>query len=206
MGQIGKLGLVDAKLGASMPGQQTTRIIFDTITPGAVVTNRLDFFKTFQNKTLGQTNLTTNKLDSSESMVIKSIWLWQSLGDIYGIPFGAFGPENDAPPQILNILVGNQKVVKNLPIQFNTNGDSFDRLHALNGGRVSTWLAPGPPSGSNSQQVGPLEIRLLTDIVIPPQVSFSVSIENAGAYGSGENTYTCALAGYGRIFSAGSSF
>jgi hypothetical protein len=49
------------------------------------------------------------------------------------------------------------------------------------------------------------EIRLLTDIVIPPQVAFEVRIEsNAGVYGTG--AVVCALSGYGKIFSAGSSF
>jgi hypothetical protein len=51
----------------------------------------------------------------------------------------------------------------------------------------------------------PVEIRLLTDIVIPPQVAFEVRIEsNAGVYGTG--AVVCALSGYGKIFSAGSSF
>lgn len=209
MGQISKLGYVDAKLGASMPGQQTTRIVFDTITPVST-TKQLEFFKSFQNKTLGQTNLTTNKLDSSESMVIKSLWFWQSLGSDYGISFGSQGPGNPSPPQVIDVIVGNQKVIKNLPLQFNANGDAFDRLHAFNGSKVSTQYAPGPPTESNDQQVGPTEIRLLTDIVIPPQVAFSVVIRTAQSgvaqYGGANNTYTCALAGYGRIFSAGSSF
>jgi hypothetical protein len=51
----------------------------------------------------------------------------------------------------------------------------------------------------------PVEIRLLTDIVIPPQVAFEVRVEsNAGVYGTG--AVVCALSGYGKIFSAGSSF
>jgi len=58
---------------------------------------------------------------------------------------------------------------------------------------------------SDSQIVMPIEIRLLTDIVIPPQVAFEVRIEsNAGVYGTG--AVVCALSGYGKIFSAGSSF
>jgi hypothetical protein len=37
----------------------------------------LTFFKNFQGLTNGQTNLTQNRLDSMESMVIKTIWLEQ---------------------------------------------------------------------------------------------------------------------------------
>jgi hypothetical protein len=52
MSQISKLGYVDNKLGAPSSGQQTTRIIFNTIeAPGT--TSSLTFFKTFQGLTTG---------------------------------------------------------------------------------------------------------------------------------------------------------
>jgi hypothetical protein len=60
MSQISKLGYVDSKLGAPSSGQQTTRILFNTIeAPGT--TSSLTFFKTFQGLTQGQTNLTQNR-------------------------------------------------------------------------------------------------------------------------------------------------
>lgn len=195
MSQISKLGYVDSKLGAPSSGQQTTRILFNTIeAPGT--TSSLSFFKNFQGLTQGQTNLTQNKLDSMESMVIKTIWLAQlSTANVLGNFGGLF-------QQTLSIIVGNQTVVKNLPIQFNQgrNGQAFDRLHenggAQNGGTGAT---------DTIQTVMPCEIRLLTDIVIPPQVAFEVRIEsNAAAYGSG--AVVCALSGYGKIFSAGNTF
>jgi len=196
MSQVGKLGYVDSKLGAPTSGQQTTRILFNTIeAPGT--TSSLSFFKNFQGLTNGQTNLTQNKLDSMESMVIKTIWLAQfsTAGalDLFGARL----------QQTLSIIVGNQTVVKNLPIQFNqgTNGQAFDRLHE-NGGSTSDAVFS---QTQNAQITQPVEIRLLTDIVIPPQVAFEVRIEsNAAAYGTG--AVTCALSGYGKIFSAGSSF
>jgi hypothetical protein len=51
----------------------------------------------------------------------------------------------------------------------------------------------------------PVEIRLLTDIVIPPQVAFEVRIDsNAGVM---ELALLSALfSGYGKIFSAGNTF
>jgi hypothetical protein len=195
MSQVGKLGYVDSKLGAPTSGQQTTRILFNTIeAPGT--TSSLSFFKNFQGLTNGQTNLTQNKLDSMESMVIKSIWLTQfSTAGVLQVIGGQV-------QQTLSIIVGNQTVVKNLPIQFNQggNGQAFDRLHE-NGGSVAT----NGTGTSTTQVVQPCEIRLLTDIVIPPQVAFEVRIEsNAAAYGTG--AVVCALSGYGKIFSAGSSF
>lgn len=197
MSQVGKLGYVDSKLGAPTSGQQTTRILFNTIeAPGT--TSSLSFFKNFQGLTNGQTNLTQNKLDSMESMVIKTIWLAQfdTAGSL--VDFGGFG----FPQQTLSVIVGNQTVVKNLPIHFNQgqNGQAFDRLHENAGVRNQSLFA-----SATIQNVMPCEIRLLTDIVIPPQVAFEVRVEsNGAAYGTG--AVVCALSGYGKIFSAGSSF
>jgi len=196
MSQISKLGYVDNKLGAPSSGQQTTRIIFNTIeAPGT--TSSLTFFKTFQGLTQGQTNLTQNRLDSMESQVIKTIWLAQynTAGDL--APFGS------TRQQTVSIIVGNQTVVKNLPIQFNQgiNGQAFDRLHE-NAGVFTDLLTA---STATYQRIMPVEIRLLTDIVIPPQVSFEVRIDsNQAAYGTG--AVVCALSGYGKIFSAGNTF
>ena len=196
MSQISKLGYVDSKLGAPSSGQQTTRILFNTIeAPGT--TSSLSFFKNFQGLTQGQTNLTQNKLDSMESMVIKTIWLAQYSTAGANQEFG------DVLQQTLSIIVGNQTVVKNLPIQFNQgiNGQAFDRLHE-NAGVVTNFTTPGT---TTFQRVQPVEIRLLTDIVIPPQVAFEVRIEsNQAGYGTG--AVVCALSGYGKIFSAGNTF
>jgi hypothetical protein len=190
-----KLAYVDAKLGAPSSGQQTTRILFNTVeNPGT--TSSLTFFRNFQGLTNGQTNLTQNKLDSMESMVIKTIWLAQISAS------NVLSPVGGLVQQTVSIIVGNQTVVKNLPITFNQgrNGQAFDRLHenagASNGGSGATDVI---------QTTQPCEIRLLTDIVIPPQVSFEVRLDsNSAAYGSG--AVVCALSGYGKIFSAGNSF
>ena len=196
MSQVSKLSYVDGKLGAPMSGQQTTRVLFNTIeAPGT--TSSLTFFRSFQGLTNGQTNLTQNRLDSMESMVIKTIWLAQ---------FSTSGNLEDVgnyKQQTISIIVGNQTVVKNLPIQFNQgfNGQAFDRLHE-NGGSV---LDRDITSTALLQTSMPVEIRLLTDIVIPPQVAFEVRLDsNQGVYGTG--AVVCALAGYGKIFSAGNSF
>lgn len=196
MSQISKLGYVDSKLGAPSSGQQTTRILFNTIeAPGT--TSSLSFFKTFQGLTNGQTNLTQNKLDSMESMVIKTITLYQLETNGTCVSFGG------GFQQTLSIIVGNQQVVKNLPFHFNqgVTGQAFDRLHE-NGGSFSDLAVSGTGVFQTNQ---PVEIRLLTDIVIPPQVAFEVRIDsNAGVYGAG--AVVCALAGYGKIFSAGNTF
>ena len=195
MAQVSKLNYVDSKLGAPSSGQQTTRVLFNTIeAPGT--TSSLTFFRNFQGLTNGQTNLTQNKLDSMESMVIKTIWLAQFAST------GTLETVGGLVQQTVSIIVGNQTVVKNLPIQFNQgiNGQAFDRLHENGAARVGNV---GPVTGSQIDM--PVEIRLLTDIVIPPQVAFEVRLDsNSAVYGTG--AVVCALAGYGKIFSAGASF
>jgi len=177
MSQVSKLNMVNAKLGATMPGQQTTRYIYDSVTALAGQTT-FNFFQTFAGKTDLQSNLTTNKLDSSESMVIKSIYLTGNITP------GFTGHSN------LNITVGNQVVLKDFNLAFNASnrGVSFDRLH----------------SGANlSSQV---EVRLLTDIVIPPQVNFKATLELAENGTLVNENVTLGFKGYGTIFSAGSTF
>jgi hypothetical protein len=181
--QVSKLAYVDSKLGVSLPGQQTTRVIYDSV--NAVAGQGFyEFFTNFAGKTEFQTNLTTNKLDSAESMVIKSI---QIIGNFAGSPT----PASIANHLNLNITVGNQVVIKDFDPSFNaTNrGLSFDRLHS------------GLDSGTN------LELRLLTDIVIPPQVNFKATLQISDAANiAAEDDITIIFKGYGRIFSAGNSF
>ena len=177
MSQISKLNMVNSKLGATMMGQQTTRYIYDSVVAVAGQTT-FNFFQTFAGKTDLQSNLTTNKLDSSESMVIKSIYVASNCTQ------GLSGHSN------LNITVGNQVVLKDFNLAFNaTNrGVSYDRLHAAN----------------SDDDI--IEVRLLTDIVIPPQVNFKATLELAeGGTLVGESV-TLGFKGYGTIFSAGNTF
>jgi hypothetical protein len=72
-----------------------------------------------------------------------------------------------------------------------SRGVSFDRLHS--GLSSAAFL---------------VEVRLLTDIVIPPQVNFKATLELAeGAQViRWRKCITLGLKGYGTIFSAGSTF
>jgi len=176
--QVQKLAYVDAKLGVGLPGQQTTRVIYDSV--NAVAGQQYyEFFTNFAGKTEFQTNLTTNKLDSAESMVIKSIQI--IMGSV---------TSNLADHLNLNITVGNQVVLKDFDPSFNSSnrGLAFDRLH----------------SGLNDNKN--LELRLLTDIVIPPQVNFKATLQVSNALVALNDDITIIFKGYGRIFSAGNSF
>ncbi len=176
--QVQKLSYVDSKLGVSLPGQQTTRVIYDSV--NAVAGQQFfQFFTNFAGKTEFQTNLTTNKLDSSESMIIKSVQILMGSA-----------VSNLADHLLLNITVGNQVVLKDFDPSFNcsSRGLSFDRLH----------------SGFNSTTN--LEVRLLTEIVIPPQVNFKAELQISNALLAVNDDVTIVFKGYGRIFSAGNSF
>ena len=176
--QVSKLAYVDSKLGVSLPGQQTTRVIYDSV--NAVAGQQFfQFFTNFAGKNEFQTNLSTNKLDSAESMVIKSVQIIMNSAT-----------SNLADHLNLNITVGNQVVLKDFDPSFNcsSRGLSFDRLH----------------SGFNSTTN--LEVRLLTEIVIPPQVNFKAELQLGNALIAVNDDITIVLKGYGRIFSAGNSF
>ena len=176
--QVQKLAYVDSKLGVSLPGQQTTRVIYDSV--NAVAGQQFfEFFTNFAGKTEFQTNLTTNKLDSAESMVIKSIQIISNSATV-----------NLSVHSLLNIQVGNQTVIKDFDPSFNSTnrGLAFDRLHS------------GLNDGAN------LEIRLLTEIVIPPQVNFKATLQLGANTIAVNDDITIVLKGYGRIFSAGNSF
>jgi hypothetical protein len=177
--QVQKVAYVDNKLGVSLPGQQTTRVIYDSI--NAVAGQQFfQFFTNFAGKNEFQTNLNgTNKLDSGESMVIKSIQIMMNTATY-----------NLTDHLNLNITVGNQVVLKDFDPSFNatSRGLSFDRLHS------------GFSNNTN------LEFRLLTDIVIPPQVNFKAELQFAQNLIGANDDITIVFKGYGRIFSAGNSF
>ena len=176
--QVQKVAYVDSKLGVSLPGQQTTRVIYDSIN-AAAGQQFYEFFTNFAGKTEFQTNLTTNKLDSAESMVIKSVQIIMNSAT-----------SNLTDHLNLNITVGNQVVLKDFDPSFNcsSRGLSFDRLHS------------GFTTTTN------LEVRLLTEIVIPPQVNFKATLQLSNALITLNDDITIVFKGYGRIFSAGNSF
>lgn len=197
--QVSKLNYVNSKLGAPTSGQQTTRFLYDSVVPTAGAT-AVEFFKVFQGKTQARTNLQVSKLDSSESVVIKSLAFafMSRLTDGYN--------QVVDQPLIASVYVGNEQVVKDLPINFGVTGNAYDRLHANAGASVSGVDAAGNPVSDAYN--GFHEIRLLTDIVIPPQTNFYVVVEGDLSTISGGSAplIVCALGGYGKIFSAGASF
>jgi hypothetical protein len=87
----------------------------------------------------------------------------------------------------MNIFVGNQCVVKNFPVDF--------------------YMQPNTsPIRISAGSFDAVEVRLLTDIVIPPQVAFYVTLDIVGAVAGTPANVTCELQGYGTLYSAGNQF
>jgi len=165
-----KLAYLAQKLGFDLKDtQQTHRRVYDTV-PAAGV-GRYSFFTDFAGKTLQQTNLTSGKLDSSEAFVIKQITVSDNDDASY-FRFGAF----------LSVIVGGQTVVKKLPLQFFADDLHFEQLTQTIDAGTGNYI----PS-----------FRLLTNIIVPPQVEFEVQLET---FADPLVPVSCMLDGFGVIF------
>jgi hypothetical protein len=201
MGQISKDAYVNSKIGANrFPVQQTTRQVFDTFISGdfTAVPESITFFKNFAGKGPGATNLNQGRLDSSESMIIKTIGL-SVFTDAPSAPIS--GAQMDS--MNLNVYVGNQRVLKDYPLH----------LHCVRGaGNFAPYRFQGVigTSGGPSPTSLIYDMRCLTDIVIPGDVNFYATLDQDNAWISGgagtRIGVRLTFAGYGQLFSAGTSY
>lgn len=202
MGQISKDAYVTNKLGANrFPSQQTTRQVFDTFISGANVAvpeSGVTFFKNFAGKGPGATNLTQGRLDSSESMVIKTI----SLSVFSTSPSAPIGGQTQDSMN-LNLYVGNQRVLKDYPLHLHGVRAAQNYAPYRFQGLINTTGGPSPTSIIYT-------MRCLTDIVIPGDVNFYATLDQDNAWISGVADEVIGvrltLAGYGQLFNAGNSF
>ena len=194
--QVNKFLQANRALGAQMDQMQgTTRTIFDTQS----FTNRTsyDFFSEVSGKAttlvnnLPATNISDNRFEPGEGMVIKEIGL-------------ANFDNQDAPATpvamntsliglgLINITIGNNRVIKDLPIF------SMQTLSAINNMNVVTT------DSRNDNNLRYVALRLFTNIVIPPQVQFFVSVRipapGGTAAATGINALRVYLKGYGKLF------
>lgn len=163
-----KLAYLAQKLGFDLKDtQQTHRRVYDTV--NVTSAGQFSFFSNFAGKTLQETNLTSGKLDSSEAFVIKQI----SLND----PNVVFANEG----AFLSVLVGGQTVVKKFPLQFASSSLHFEQITQTFDGVTEAEM---------------ISFRLLTNIVVPPQVEFEVILETFAL----NDDISLMLDGYGVIF------
>lgn len=152
-----KVQAVANSLGVSGKGQATTRSIFHRKSTqyGAVGTVREIFFGDIAGTAFPNANIKNNKLDVAEFLVIKEI----SMNLEQALNNGGTGLVHG----YLNFYVGNQRVIKELPLDQIANQDALALSYEPLIGR----------GNSTGQMVGQ---RLLTNIVIPPQTEFYLEI------------------------------
>ena len=184
--QVNKFLAQSRQLGASMDAMQgTTRIIYDT--QDMTGATYYSFFSQLGGKQATSTfianapatNLTDNKFEPGEGMVIKEIYLYNiettqasNIANVYT----SLG--------LIDVVVGNNRVVKSLPI---FTGSGFTVLNNLN-----------PTNDAKASAV-----RLSTNIIIPPQIQFFVNVTlpvAPAASASNDLTLRVALRGYGKLF------
>lgn len=184
--QVSKLLTQVQKLGADLDNMQgTTRVIYDRQNFAGL--KSYNFFEFAKTKNFPATNLQENRLQPGEAMVIKEI----------GIAFfrGGVGPDGQGFTDLfkLNFQIGNNTVIKDLSCLTFGYSNAGIFLNPINGGTTQF--------GSGSDTAVYLSIRLLNNIVIPPQIQFKMNLELAAPRAGGNTgTITAYLKGYGKLF------
>lgn len=177
--QVNKFLTATRALGAQMDTMQgTTRIIYDTF-DFSTTTQYYSFFSAVSSKTgIGNTNITDNRFEPGEGMVIKEI-VFAAIDATNGVEF------NDVIQNaVFDVVIGNNRVIKQLPLYA---GSTSFGINAITGApNLKIW-----------------SIRLLNNIVIPPQIQFFVNFQSpqvgAATVGTVLNL-RCFLKGYGKLF------
>ena len=190
--QVNKFLQANRVLGAQMDEMQgTTRIIYDQFD----MTGRssYDFFSQVQSKQTTlvnsqlQTNITDNRFEPGEGMVIKEIGFFNAAvaGPPLNLVSTVFGLG------LINFYIGNNRVIKDLPICLAQPIASYNNLN---------------PTTANTNETADrryVAIRLGTNIVIPPQVQFYCNITwpvNGTETANNITFLRVYLKGYGKLF------
>jgi len=190
--QVNKFLQANRVLGAQMDQMQgTTRNVYDTVN----MTGRTSysFFSELPSKqttllaNAPSTNLTDNRFEPGEGMVIKELAfinyesITANIADL-NAAFSALG--------LVDIIVGNQRVVKDLPLLAGSTVSAINNINT----KIST-------SNENRRYNC---VRLFTNIVIPPQIQFFVNLRlpfaPANVASQNASVLRCYLKGYGKLF------
>jgi hypothetical protein len=199
--QVNKFLDANRQLGAIMDQMQgTTRVIFDT-TGSVGPISSFDFFENVTAKQFPATNIEQNKFQPGEGMVIKEISFQSFLDDTPPVQQLDF-LKSTAMFSVVDVVIGNLRVIKALPLT------AFSTIAALN---PLNQQAVKPVNGAG-EAVVPQNVytfaRMRTNIVIPPEVYFKVTLRFPFPAGSANAPVNvkCALKGYGKLFNPGANF
>jgi len=190
--QVNKFLQANRALGAQMDAMQgTTRNVYDTVAMNGL--RSYSFFSELPSKqtlllaNAPATNLNDNRFEPGEGMVIKELAFANYEGTELNI---ANLNTSVAALGLVDIVVGNTRVVKDLPLL------AGSLVGAINNINFKTSIA-AETARYNC-------LRLFTNIVIPPQIQFFVNLRlpyaPAADTGQGMGVLRCYLKGYGKLF------
>jgi hypothetical protein len=167
---------VNQRLGnTAVPNMQgTTRMIYDSV----ATTNQLDatytFFSGVSSRVYPLSNLSSNRFEVGESLAIQGFTFQVYLTSNPTLATAFNVVNNNLRGGILNLYIGNQRVIKDLEIV------SYSRFGI---------------GESISETTEANVFRLETPIVIPPQIEFYATLRLGVT--AAINGYTAVLAAYG---------
>jgi hypothetical protein len=190
--QINKFLQANRTLGAQMDQMQgTTQVIYDTQDFTGLLS--YDFFSEVAGKQTTNvagslaTNITENKFQPGEGMVIKEI----VIRNLETTNANCLNLNEYFSLSLLNITIGNNRVIKDLPLFAMSETMALNNLANVQGFVTENI---------NRRLLG---IRLLTNIVIPPQVQFSCNLKCPIAPTADPNVDAILrvyFKGYGKLF------
>jgi hypothetical protein len=191
--QVNKFLQANRVLGAQMDQMQgTTQCIYDT--QNMVGLTQYDFFSEVSGKSntlisnSPATNINENRFQPGEGMVIKEL----GIVNVFSTTAANVANINDYLAfALINIYVGNNRVIKDLPLFSLIAKASISNLS-----HVGT-------STTGAQNARYAITRLFTNIVIPPQIQFycNVRLPQAPTNAAGLNaSLRVYFKGYGKLF------
>jgi len=179
--------------------QGTTRVIYDTVNFDGRTS--YSFFSELPSKQTTflvgggpATNITDNRFEPGEGMVIKEI----GFSNLTTLSDNTIPMSNSTfTLALIDIVIGNQRVVKDLPMF------AGGALSAINNINTRTNVS-GELKRYNV-------MRLFTNIVIPPQVQFFVNLRapwapTAATADQSAESLRCYLKGYGKLFNSRNNY
>jgi len=157
---------VNQRLGnTAVPNMQgTTRYIYDSQVQSAVNNQTLTFFQNVSQRAYPNSNINNNRFEVGESLAIQGISYFWTISTVTALANQIqvqpdTGGDRFTNTFLLDLFIGNQRVIKNLDLNYS---------------KVGIGEAYDPAGLSNV-------IRLETPIVIPPQIEFYATVRITGS-------------------------
>ena len=156
--------------------QGSTRVIYDEIASSAAT--EYTFFKNVSSRTFPSTNLTSNRFEVQEALLIEAIAVYSRADGGAPTLIQDEAANNGAITGLLDIVIGNKRVAKEIIV----TGPAMAQSNTSKGGNDNGIYYLAPTVG----------------IVIPPQVEFEASVKfNVTPNTADIDQIGCALYGTG---------